>query len=428
MKQIWQIFRADDNDKIDWHLILFFLNVFLLILGYSLRGAPFQLVKFLRIAVVFLSLGSLIFLRYRVNYWFSTRKNWVLWGFVLLNLYVLPFSLDFTGSTFRIVSWLPFILYLNYFVIYLFRRYDKSTARIKMLQILNLIYAYPLAIFFLLGNPLLNQNIYGDTIGGFKTNTLGWTGTIVFITSVDLLGNLKPTKLYRLLLVGAAIFATYTVYVSGSRSSYLCLALSLVILVFNSQQIKFFTKILTSVLIAGSVTYMLADPNSAVNKRIEKTEQQVEKGESRFEMAQIALETMQENPETLFTGFGFDNFREGIAYYKNVEMELRSHNSYLELLTTTGIFTFTFFFVFMVLNAAVKYVRYDIRKFIFVPPVFIIPFFESNLNAGQFLFFPWMLTMFFYVHYRSTQVSIRQIREQATTENREPAVFHDILP
>ncbi len=42
----------------------------------------------------------------------------------------------------------------------------------------------------------------------------------------------------------------------------------------------------------------------------------------------------------------------------------------------------------MVLNAVVKYVLYDIRRYIFLPTFMIIPFFESNLNAGQFLFSP----------------------------------------
>jgi hypothetical protein len=33
----------------------------------------------------------------------------------------------------------------------------------------------------------------------------------------------------------------------------------------------------------------------------------------------------------------------------------------------------------------------------------IIPFFESNLNAGQFLFFPWMTFLFYYLHVQSGQ-------------------------
>jgi hypothetical protein len=62
--------------------------------------------------------------------------------------------------------------------------------------------------------------------------------------------------------------------------------------------------------------------------------------------------------------------------------------------------------VFLVLNAAFRYVLFDSRRFIFLPTFMIIPFFESNLNAGQFLFFPWMTFMFYYLHAGSRQYPI----------------------
>jgi O-antigen ligase len=256
-------------------------------------------------------------------------------------------------------------------------------------------------------------------IGGFKTNTFGWAGVVAFVTSIDILTNVNSGKIYNKVLIFASLLAVYLIFISGSRSSYLCLAISILIIIINSNKVRFAYKILISLFIVGISFYMIQNENSAINKRIKKTEAQIEKGESRFTMAETALETMNENPYLLITGFGFDNFREGIFYYKQIRFKLPSHNSYLELFTTTGGISFIFFFVFFILNALVKYIKYDIRKFIYLPPLLIIPFFESNLNAGQYLFFPWMTFLFYYIHSGSTQISIEQLRqEMAQGENK----------
>lgn len=391
-------FKNEEKDKLDWHLVLFFLNAFLVILGYSLRGTPFQAVKLVRTALVVLSLAGLFMAPGPGRYRFRSHKNWVLWLFILINLLVLAFSVNFLKSLGRIAAWLPFLIYINYFISYLLRKYSRETARIRLLQLYNLVYLFPLLVMGVYANPIFNRNVYGYDIGGFKANALGWAGIAFFVTAVDLLMNAKPPAGHRYLLGGGALFGVLALSATGSRSSYLCLAVSMVILVVNSKRMQFLLKVLTSLLIGGITSYLLGDPGSALNQRIEKSEQQIERGESRLQMAEIALETMLDNPELLFTGFGYDNFREGIARYRGIEIDLPSHNSYLELFITTGFFSFLFFLFFMVLNALVRYLLFDVRQFIFLPTFMIIPFFESNLNAGQFLFFPWMTFLFYYVH------------------------------
>jgi hypothetical protein len=400
------VFGNEENNKIDWHLVLFFLNVFLVIYGYSLRGGSFQVVKLVRTAVVLFSLVSLFAGPGQGKYVFPGHKNWVLWIFIFINLLVLSFSVDFMKSGGRIIAWLPFLIYINYFITYLLRKYSREAARIKLIQVSNLAYAFPVLVMVVYANPIFNRNVYGFVIGGFKSNVLGWAGIVFFVTAVDLLINIRPTFWYRYFLLGGSFFAVLALVATGSRSSYLCLAVSLVILVVNSRRMKFLLKVLAGTIIVGFTGYALGDPESALNQRLEKSEQQLEKGESRLQMAEIALETMLENPELLLTGFGYDNFREGIALYRGIELDLPSHNSYLELFITTGFFSFLFFLVFLVLNTLVRYVLFDSRRFVFLPTFMIIPFFESNLNAGQFLFFPWMTFMFYYVHAGSQQYPI----------------------
>ncbi len=411
LNQIIRVFKDEESKKVDWMVVLFFLNAFLVVYGYSLRGALFQLIKFGRLGLVIISIITLFATKGGTKYVFSSHKNWVLWIFLLLNLYVLAFSVNFTKSVERILSWIPFMVYINYFITYLFRRYEKTEARMKLIRLFLLAYVFPLIIFFIYANPLVSRNIYGKSIGGYKSNVLGWSGLVFFILAIDWLINANPGGLLKKLLIGGIVFSVLALMSTGSRSSYLSMAISVMILVINSKRISLSVKGLISIFIAGVTFYTLNDPTSAINQRIEKSETQLKKGEVRFQMAQIAFEAMVENPTLLITGFGYDNFREGISVYKGVDLDLPSHNSYLELFITTGFFSFTFFLIFIVLNAIIKYILFDVRRFIFLPTFIIIPFFESNLNAGQFLFFPWMTFMFFYVHATSPQIPVRQFLE-----------------
>jgi hypothetical protein len=418
------VFKFSDTGRYDKHLIFFFLNVLLVIIGYSTRGLSFQVVKFLRIALLGISLQYLLMHVKRPRYLAFGLKHWVLWCFVLLNSFVMVFSVNFTTSLIRFLTWLPFLLYINYFIAYLVKVYNSEEIKIRLLQIFNFAYGYPLAIILVSASGL-SSNIYSQTIGGFKTNVLGWSASFFFVTGLDVFANAKLPKHYKYLLLLGIVFALYLVYISGSRSSYLCLAITFIIIVFNSGKLGLISKFFISCLVVGSTIYMLQDENSAINNRIQKTEAQLENGESRFEMAQVAIETMFNNPKTLVTGFGFDSFREGILHYSGIKFKLPSHNSYLELLSTTGIFTFAFFFIFVVINGIFKYLIYDIRRFVFFPTIMIIPFFESNLNAGQFLFFPWMFFLFFYVHYNSKQVLLPTPEiSLKKEEGKKPVFFH----
>lgn len=145
-------------------------------------------------------------------------------------------------------------------------------------------------------------------------------------------------------------------------------------------------------------------------------------------MAGLALRVLDQNPNLILTGFGYDNFRNGIKAYTGIELELPSHNSYLELLTTTGAISFLFFFFCFFLNAVVQYIWYDIKKFVYLPTLLLIPFFESNLNSGQFLFFPWMTFMFFYIHCRSPQIPFPDQNQESLADSQKMAIRHQLSP
>ncbi|WP_428653896.1 O-antigen ligase family protein [Runella sp.] len=393
----------------DWHLVLYFLNVFSVVFGYSLRGDVFQAAKLFRTGLVMFSLVGVIIAQGEIKYIFDKKKNWVLYLFLFLNLVVLPFSVDFGRSFERILAWIPFLIYTNYFVVYLFAHYSKDEAKIKLLQVFSLTYFYPVVVMLVTGVAFQSENVYGQSIGEYKANVIGWGCTMFIVTSFDLFANRPMVKWARYLFFIVVFLALWAIVLTGSRSSFAALALSTVVLVLRSKQISIYLKIAAALCILGFAYYIIESPDSVVNLRAQYADIRKQKGEVRFKLAEQAFGIFTTNPEVLFTGFGFDNFRAGLQHYAGIRTELASHNSYLETLFSGGVFAFLFFVIFVALNAVIKYVRFDSRYFIFLPTLMVIPYFESNLNAGQFLFFPWMTFLFYYVHISSLQFPVAEM-------------------
>lgn len=401
------VFR--NQQRWDWHLVLYFFNVFLVVYGYGLRGDSFQAAKLFRTGLVIVSLAGIFVAQGKIKYIFSQGKNWVLYGFVGLNVLVLPFSVEVSRSFGRILSWIPFLVYTNYFIVYLFRYYPKDDAKVKLLQIFSLIYFYPVAVMLLTGVAFQSENVYGQYVGAYKANIIGWSCTMFLVMSFDLYANLSMSLWLRYLFFLTAFVVLWAVVLTGSRSSYAGLALSVAVLVVRSQRISIYLKIAASVCILAFAYYIITSPDSVVNLRAKYANIRRQRGEVRVKLAKEAFKVFSEYPNVLITGFGFDGFRAGLERYAGVRTELASHNSYLEVLFSGGILCFLFFLIFYVINAFLKYLRFDSKYFIFLPALMIIPYFESNLNAGQFLFFPWMTFMFYYIHVSSFQFPVEEI-------------------
>ena len=401
------------NRHWDWHVAIFFLNVFLVVYGYSLREEAFQAIKAFRTVLVMLSLGALFF-QQGGRFVFDKYKNWVLWVFIILNVLVLPFSVNFFRSLERLAAWLPFLIYANYFVVYLFTQYTKDEAQIKLLQVFNLAYFYPVAVLFFYGVVFSTENIYGQNIGMYKANVLGWACGIFVLTGFDLYANRPMANWLRNVFFVVAILTLWGIVLTGSRSTYIGLAAGALVLVVRSGRISVQLKIGVTLCILAFAYYIINSADSVVNLRAQYADIRQQKGEIRFELAQKAINLLLEHPGLIFTGFGFDNFRAGLETYGGIKTDLASHNSYLELLFGSGLFVFLFFMIFFAINALRKYVIFDSPQFVFMPMLLIVPYFESNLNAGQFLFFPWMTFLFYYVHVTSSQRQVVDAPQKPT--------------
>lgn len=409
-------FNRKSEKNWDFNLVLYFLNVFLVVYGYGLRGDDFQATKILRTILVVISLGSLLLTRDFYKYKFDSYKNRVLWVFIALNLIVVPFGVDVMRSFERIAAWLPFLIYTNFFVVYLFSNYPKQDALIKLLQIFSLAYFYPVAIMLLNGVSFQSENIYGQNIGAYKANVLGWACVVFLLSSFDVFNNTNTKKWLQYLFYILSAVTLWGIVLTGSRSSYLALAAASTVLVLRSKSISPIFKILILIIICGLAYYIFTSPDSVVNLRAKYAIIRQQRGEIRVQLASRAFTALWEYPGVMFTGFGFDNFRAGLAYYAGIKTDLASHNSYLEVLFSSGLLTFLFFILFFVINSLLKFIKFDSKEFIFLPAILVIPYFESNLNAGQFLFFPWMTFLFYYIHVGSLQVPITNTAEREQYE------------
>ncbi len=384
--------QANGRISTDWHLVAFFLNLLLVLLGYYAAIAFGQLgvVKLIRTGFMGLSLAGIVLLAPKPLYKVSQTGTLILVLFLLLNLAVLPFSLNPTVSLERFLTLLPFLVYVSLFARYLFTRYPPDEAHLRVSAIIGLAYAFPVLVFYATGGSGGRTNIYGQHSQGFYSNQFGWGAAISLACLADFVGqqSRRIGPFLRILMIGFAVASVFLLLISGSRSGLISLGVSVLLLVFFSSRMGLPAKALTIIATVALGVYMIGDPDSALNARLQKTRTQIEKTEARLEAAELAWSAFQIRETTLLTGLGFDYFQEGIVKITG-KVPTKSHNSYFELLATTGLYVFLFFMGALVL------------PFVYVPPLLIIPLFENNYGAGQYLFFPWMLVLFFYVHRRA---------------------------
>lgn len=402
-----QLYRK--SDKFDWNLFLFGLNAFFVMVQYaSAVFGAMAAIKAFRIGLSAFSILVLIISKNKREYYVPNTKITRINILALLILCVIPFSLDPFFSISRFLIFVPNIIYLNYFAHYMFVKYEKEEALVKILKVFFWVYSFPIIDFLLFGSPLSSFNIYGTQPHFFTSNGCGWASTFVAMIVVDLhfrkVGKFKTVGAFVLMITPA----TFLGFISGSRSSYLCVAFSIFLLVFFSKKLSVFAKIVSIILIAVLTNIGLNMIDSAISSRLLKSEYELEQGAIRFQLINSGIQAILENPTMLLHGVGFDNFRYAIGDLVDEARSTPVHNSYYQVFIENGIIVFTYFFIMIAGTAVVKYVKNHVRRFVFFPTLMIIPFFESNFGAGQFLFYPWMFFMIYYVQYSNQQIAITE--------------------
>jgi len=395
--------KSDGRLRLDFHILAFFLNVFLVLMSYfwMVTYGNITVLKTLRIALIGISIAALLIKPAKAQYAVSQIGGYIFGGFLLLNLCVLPFALVPDFAMTRFLTMVPFLIYLFLFARHVKATYSAHEGLTRVLLVCGYAYLFPVGMFFYKGGAG-QSNIYGQHSDGFYSNQFGWASAIVVTCMLDALGNIGGRAwLMRGIALVAMGGALYLSLISGARSSYLSIACTFATLLVFNRNISLTIKAILLGLAISSVAFLLLDQNSAINQRAMKTQTQIKKGEGRLVSARMALEAFTEKESLYLTGLGFDSFIEGVYEVTKKEPE-EVHNSYLEVFFDSGAIVFLWLILGIVIPTLFQFYRYQSSRFTFLPTLLIIPYFESNYGAGQFLFFPWMFILMYYTNYFAT--------------------------
>lgn len=382
----------------DPHFILLNINAALVLIGYALSvysdSASVGIMKVLK--SFFIVMGILLLfkdLRITQNSRIRPRVMYILlFSFVVVMLSFVSEDIKFALT--RTMNFLVPFLYIYFALHCLLRRYPSMEVLNAFIWSINWVYCIPITAYLLSGAGFSNINIYGEGSAEgqlFVSNHYGWASAVYLLSSVDILLNRRPRRLYRYFLIFFSLIAFYLLLISGNRSSWVSVAIALIVFILRLKNIRVDYKILMILLPLAITFWLLSKPGSSLNVRFHVTQNQFQHGEERLSLAQLAASKFNRNKILWLTGAGMFNYQE-ILHNGGGDY----HDSYLEILFGGGIFLFILFLNFMVFRPLYNYVKYYSKYYLIIAPLMIIPLFESNLTGGQFLFFPWFIFMFLF--------------------------------
>ena len=381
------------KDPVAW---LLFLNSLFVIIGYALANitlkASVGIFGDFKNIFLFGSLAYLIFTNRVVNPNIIFDSGFIPVIFGVLVLYISIGAGSDSESFLKTLTFLVPMVYVYISLSYLILQFGiQSTLRGFHLSLL-LIYCLPLLSYIISGGKITETNIYGG--GGqnqpFASNNYGWSATLYILSFLFVFKNIKLKKFAKIFFACLFPVALILLFVSANRSSWLSVAITLVPFLFAYKGVSLKYKIISVLVVLGFIAVLLNDPNSSINFAMQRTQRQENGGEERINTASIMINNFNDNKTKWLTGVGMYNF----TLIKNKVPLSTYHNSYLEVLFGAGIFLFLLFLTFMVFRPIKRYMLYYYKYSLLLPPLLILPFFESDLTGGQFLFFPWFTFIF----------------------------------
>ncbi len=380
----------------DADFILLNINAFLVIFGYGLAVVTrLESVETMRILKSFFLIVSAIVMFKDMNLNkhplpFPTIIYLGIFSFWIFTMSI--FSTNLTFSILRSLTFLAPLIYVYLVLQNLLNKYPSLEIIKAFTKSFNLIYTLPVLAFLASGAGFSMINIYGSGVNQgqfFVSNQYGWACAIYLVSIVDILLNTKTGKFYKIFNFTIIAIAIYLLLISGNRASWVSILLAIAIFLLRLKNIRPDFKIILTVIPIAVIFWFYQIPESSLQTRLSETESQIDDGEPRLNTAKIVFEIFNEKKSLWITGAGMFNYDytihgEGLADY---------HNSYLEVLFGGGIILFLLFITFMLFRPLYHYAIYYSKHFLIIMPVLVIPFFESNLTGGQFVFFPWFIFM-----------------------------------
>lgn len=372
-------------------------NMLFVLLAYSYNSINNQIssnVTFAKQLFILISILHILFYRIPLN----RLKNLCLYmpaamiGIALLNISFLDtFSRTFTF----LVPYFYIYLALNH----LLARFRFETILVSVICSINIIYFYPVLIYFLFDSGFGRTNIYGIREDSFfYSNHYGWSGTLFICSLPVAIQHIGKNRLFRYLLLIGLIQAIYLVIISANRSSLASCAVGLLFFILANRDRSWLQRkeirFLPLILLIPIVFFLQIkdEKGSAISFLKAKNEKQFETKqipESRIIVTNYAFRRFTDEPLLWLTGVGI--FNHGLI--RGVSNLEGYHNSYWEVLFGCGVPVFILFCILMVFNPLKLLIRRLGGNYILIIPLIIIPFFESNITGGQFVFFPWFIMM-----------------------------------
>lgn len=373
---------------------LLFLNSLFVIAGYALAnftgGISIGPIRIFKNVFLFISLAYLVFTRKIFNPWKVFDSGFVP---IILGILLLYFSLESSviadSLNKTLTFFIPF-LYVYFSLSYLIVNFGIRLFLRGLHYGVLIVYSIPLITYIISGSSIATTNIYSTDQGQlFASNNYGWSATLYILSYLFVWKDIKLKKIAKITFAILLLIAVILFFTSASRSSWLSMAITMVpfFLAYKGIHLKY--KVAIIIIAVGLISFLLSDPNSSINFAKEKTEKQEKAGEARFEVAKIAYDGFNEEPTLWLTGTGLFDF----SMVKNNQDFAGYHNSYWDVLFGAGIPLFLVFLSFMVFRPALRFIEYYYKYTLLFAPLLIIPFFESDLTGGQFLFFPWFTYM-----------------------------------
>lgn len=367
------------------------LNTFLVILAYGLntftRGATLIPVQILKMFFLFISIcyvlikGGIKFFNFIGIY-----KNIFFFSYFLFLFCLLSNEVGYSLS--RALKFVVPLFYILFTIQYLGRYYAVVTIIKGILIAFLLVYSIPIITFLFTGNSLEQVNIYGDAdSSAFASNHYGWASIIFILASITLVTTTQFSKKFKVFVFVLLPLSLYLLVIAANRTSWISLVLAGIYFLMRKSKIKRSYIFLGFIGVAIFVFYLSGIEGSSVNFVYEKSLNQADEGESRFNVASSMFDLFNNHKSLWLTGVGFYNH----AFIKGVTNLGAYHNSYYEILFGCGLPVFLLFLYFSVWRPVYIFFTYFRSYFPVLIPILIIPFFESNFTAGQFLFFPWFI-------------------------------------
>lgn len=377
--------------------LLLLFNMLLVLLTYSYNSITHQIsssATLVKQLILGFSLVHVLIIKSPAN---RLKSQVILLPICIIFLSIL--NIKFQETFFKAITFILPYFYIYYSINYLVSKYSFRVSLDNLITGINIIYLYPVLAYYLFDSGFKSTSIYGyreDFL--FVGNHYGWSSAI-FITSLPIaLSILRKQKLLSFILFTSIILSVYLVIISGNRSSLFSLLLSLFFFLLKSEKSMFSSRIkqlvIPTILVLFSFFYfsLKDEKGSSVNLIKERSERQFGKGkvkEARVLLSSYTISKFNSDPILWITGVGIFNY----SIIQGISNLAAYHNSYWEILFGCGVPIFILFLSIMVFRP-LKLLFYDLGgNYILIIPLIIIPYFESNITGGQFLFFPWFILM-----------------------------------